>query len=332
MLRTLLLLTFALAATADAKSSRIEKDGAGKTVTVVDTANWPWPWDAPRTLSYDLEQRIETTRRGRTSLMRSTEIQHITGDPGGGQVWRASDAKVEYPEGFAAEQRAQVEALNRSINRIGVRVTLDAQGATTGIGNLAELLPEFRRSIEAVALPAQEKALAAMENEAERARAKETSDRLLQAITSEAVIAAELMRLPVAYNFPGKGGVVMGETIQYEEDAPNPLGGDPFPMQGSFRVDPPATEGGPIEMTWTVTMDPERSAPVLLDTAERMMGKTLSADERAKLPGRVVLRVVTRYRIDAATGVIQWLERSETRDVFGARDERFLVMTLRPEA
>lgn len=332
MLRILFLLTLALAATADAKSSKVQKDTADKTLSASDTASWPWPWDGPRTLSYDLKQSIETTRRGTTSLMRSTEIQHITSEPGLGQLWRASDASIEYPESFGAEQRAQVEALNQAVNRLGVKVTVDAEGATTGIANLAELVPEFQRSIEAVAIPAQARALAAIEDEADRAHMKEQQDRMLQALSSEPVIAAELMRLPVAYNFPGKGGVAMGETIEYEEDAPNPLGGDPFPMQGSFRLDPPAKAGDPIEMTWTITLHPERSVPVLLATVERMMGKTLSEAERAELPGRIIVHVETRYRIDPATGVIQRLERTETRDVFGARDERTLVMTLRPEA
>ena len=50
---------------------------------------------------------------------------------------------------------------------------------------------------------------------------------------------------------------------------------------------------------------------------------------RDELPDQVHIETVTRYRIDAATGVIRWMESVETKRILANEDVNRTTMTLR---
>ena len=151
---------------------------------------------------------------------------------------------------------------------------------------------------------------------------------MIDGLARPEVVEAMLLKVPAIFYFPGAGGVPFDEGIEYADSAANPFGGEPFPMLGRIAVARGATEGE-IDMTWTITIDPVKGAPILWKAVATLVGEDVVAQARDELPDQVHIETATRYRIDAATGVIRWMESVETKRILANEDVSRTTMTLR---
>lgn len=280
---------------------------------------WPLPAAAGRVLEYDQRVVRERTRAQVRSRMVSSAVLDIRPGPpregGYEQHWSSREERVEVEGPQAAEQRALLEAATRLFGGQVLRVRLDADGAATGVEDVAEVFaPRFRQLME--------EAMTRSGGDPAALRP------LLDGMSRVEVVEGLLLQLPATLYFPGGGGVPVGEGIEYRDEAPNPFGGKPFPMLGRIEAAPGARPGE-IDMTWTLTVDPVAGAPILWDVVGTLVGKELVDSVRDQLPDEIHFETVTRYRIDAGTGVVRWLEQVETRRVMDNVDTTRTTLELR---
>ena len=280
---------------------------------------WPLPAAEGRVLEYDQRVVRERTRAQVRSRMVSSAVLEIRPGPpreaGYEQHWRSREERVEVEGPQAAEQRALLEAATRLFGGQVMRVRLDADGAAAGVEDVAEVFaPRFRQLLE--------EAMAKAGGDPAATRP------LIEGMSRVEVVQGLMIQLPATLYFPGAGGVPMGEGIDYRDESPNPFGGKPFPMLGRIEVAPGAKDGE-IDMTWTLKVDPVAGAPILWDVVGTLLGKELVDSVRDELPDEIHFETVTRYRIDAETGVVRWLEQVETRRVLENEDTTRTTLELR---
>lgn len=300
-----------------------------------DEVFWPLPWTSSRTLDYDVV--VKSTRvRGQTRIESTasevTRIATATAGSANGQVWTSREQKMAFGAGYPPDQRAIVEALQKALDGLPLQVTLDAHGSTAGLANLAELAPKIRQVMDTSFQAMDEKALAQMppaERDAARAKLLAHRQSVLAQIGSEGALQSMLLRTPGSLNFPGRGGLAPGETLNYDAPTPSAIGGATFPTIATLHLAATPPEPGIDELRYETVLDPKDSLPLLIETVEKLAGQPLPPEVRAQLPKRVDVRTVTTWRIERATGIVRRMERVETRSILGADDRNELTMTLK---
>lgn len=317
------------AAPAPAADPRLEGAPAG-------AITWPNPWATPRTLEYDTALVSTRTRGGQAQTSTIREITRIANDPaaapGRGQVWTSRGQDIVFGAGFPPEQAAISEAMMKAMQGLPLRVALDADGSTSGLANLADLAPRMRASMTAGIVAVNDRTLAAIADPAQRAAAKTQLEAqrgaFLAQMGSDAALQTILLRTPVSYNFPGRGGMAPGEVLEFDAPTQSAIGGTPFPTRAKLQLAPTAA-AGEVEFVYETKLDPRQSLPLLLQAVEKLVGQPLPEAVRARLPDEVHVATVTRWRIERATGIVRWMERVETRSILGAADRNVLTMTRR---
>lgn len=311
------LVSLALAAPVAAKG--VDKSEANAKAAKTELARWPLPAADGRVLAYDVVSERRRVRASGETGLRSTSVVEIRPGPprddGYEQHWTSRDGRLVFEGERSADQRALLEAAGRLFGELPLRVRLDADGAAQGVEDVeAEFVPRFRELMDV--------ALAAAGTDSPQAR------QVVDALSRPEVVEAMLLQVPAAYYFPGAGGVPFSEGIEYAENAPNPFGGDPFPMLGRIAAARGAA-ADEVELTWTLAIDPVKGAPILWDAVASLLGPDAVDAVRDELPDQIHVETVTRYRIDAATGVIRWMESVETKRVLDNEDVNRTTMTLR---
>jgi hypothetical protein len=79
------------------------------------------------------------------------------------------------------------------------------------------------------------------------------------------------------------GAYVLQDKQEYEDELPNPFGGDPFPTRAYFLLEDVSSAGDTATIVWNQQFDQTKAREVLLTTfremAERMGTKPPKADE-----------------------------------------------------
>lgn len=299
---------------------------------------WPLPWEsADARLVYDVRITGTRERPGVRYTVDGDWVLAVSSDPdqapGRGQSWAVSDLRLDFSDQAPPEQRSLLTALARAPVDAALKVALDEDGAAAAITNLAPLAISFRETYNRSQDASIAAALGRIEDVSRRPAAeinmKGARQRMAIMLASDDVVMGLLMQLPAAYNFPGRGGVPADETLDYDDEGPNPMGGEPFPMLGSLRLSPPGADGADLEFLWELRLHPTRSPPIILALTEKVMGHSMPDEVRKEMPASVDISFTTRYRIDPATGAVRWMERTETRNLLGIAESTVTTFTLR---
>jgi hypothetical protein len=303
-----------------------------------DSVRWPSPWATAGTrLVYDVRSSGTRKRAGREYGIEGAWVQEIRANPDqaphGGQVWSTRGLELTFGESAPDDVRAIVTATSQAPVERSLELALDADGAVTSLSNLPDVAAQVRAVFNRSQDEGMVARLAAIEDPAARVTAeiafKGARQRMATLLASDEVVSGLMLQLPTAYNFPGQGDVPAGETLTYDDVGPNPLGDEPFPMQGSLRLSPPGPAGADLEMVWELRLHPTRATPVLVALVEKVAGQPMSKAELARVPETVDFSFVTRYRIDPATGAVRWMQRTETRKLLDSSEVTVITFTLR---
>lgn len=303
-----------------AKDLGNKKGGAGLAAPPAPAAGEvSWPRIAPGTvLDYDLRQSNRYVRPGGTSSVEVVQRLRVAqGAAGNEQHWTRHEVEVDVRGDRRDAARAVQQALAAAIASQAFRVRLAGDGTAEAVLDVEAMLPALRAAME-------------------RAIAETPGHRpgdpavaaLLDGVSRAEVYGMHLLKLPAMLNFPSGGGVVPGERFGYDDEAPNPVTGEPFPMRGEFVLEA-APPGGEHTLRWEVFIDPVKGAPILWRTVERLFGEDIPAQVRSQLPEQIHMGTVTRFRIDPATGVVTWMHAVETRRILRNEDVVETTLALR---
>lgn len=115
-----------------------------------------------------------------------------------------------------------------------------------------------------------------------------------------------------------------GEPLEYEDELPNPFGGDPFPATGSFELTNYDADSHSASVTWTQTLDPERARQIMTESMKRLAEAAGRNVPEGELPTRYDIRDHAEFEFDTQLGLITRLKHQRT----GTVDEQTRIDTV----
>jgi hypothetical protein len=303
-------------------------------VTTDRTVTWPLPWTQGRRLEYDEVNETVRISDGRESRSTSTSIatvEIVEADRDGFlQRWTWREGRQD-DEGVDESVRRAATAMMKGMEDLPLDVRLDRDGAYVAVDNIDGLSRRAREGVR--------RAMASLaEADAKRPISKADQKgmlRMLDMLTTPAALENLVATLASRYNFVSGGGLASGKEYAYDDEGPNPFGGAPFPMRNTMLLEPDAREGWYL-IQWTMVMDREKGNAALADAVmqliERSGGKVPAAEleaTRAKVIEDTDVNFSARYRVDAATGIVQWMQLVQAKRVAGRNTVQTSTLTLR---
>jgi hypothetical protein len=195
-----------------------------------DTLRWPNPWKVGQVLVYEtegLETEVDGDKREKTRDADRTTIRIAQATQEGYlQEWRSRDATFEVIEGDQA-MAGLMSAAMKGMGDLAVEATLDKDGNYTGIRNIDAVATRMRTAMRPVMAAAIDARLA-KQPEAQRAalqaKAHEQVEKVLDGITSPAVVATMLGRVIETYNAFVGVELEAGQWYELDTELDTPVG------------------------------------------------------------------------------------------------------------
>ncbi|MEO6104018.1 MAG: tetratricopeptide repeat protein [Pseudoxanthomonas sp.] len=302
---------------------------------------WPLPWARGVSLDYDeSSERINEIKgvgnRVVTSGVTGIRILDEEGLDEGGQGFVQSWTRLDYDtryEKVSDPGQLILQQLIAGMGSMPLEVRLAAEGNYTGIANLDRVHQQFRtfakpplqRMLDNGGKPMADGVRAGLQN-------------VFDLLTSRPVLEMQLSILPTAYNFVSRGGLGLEHEYQYQDTGPNPQGGEAYPMTGRMILHKGPLHQGWLMMDWDVSIDRERGGEILATSARGLLGEAFmvdggkeAEDAIAQVAGNIDIGSSTRFRIDPATGIVQWMQMVQRRRVGDRNEVRSTTLTLRNE-
>ncbi|QNP39743.1 hypothetical protein [Lysobacter solisilvae (ex Woo and Kim 2020)] len=312
------------------QAKEFSKDGP---VTTDRTVTWPVPWQQGRRLEYDEVNETVVIHDSSESRSTSTSIAAVEIIEAGGDgylqrwTWREGQTR---DEGVDETVRRAAAAMVKGMEDLPLDVRLDRDGAYVAVANIGDLSRKARTGVH--------RATEALFAEAKRPLSKAEQKgmlRMLDMLTTPVALENLVATLASRYNFVSGGGLAPGKEYAYDDEGPNPFGGAPFPMRNTMLLEPDAQDGWYL-VQWTMVMDREKGSAVLADAVTRLLqrsgGKVPTAEldaARAKVLEDTDVNFSARYRVDAATGIVQWMQLVQAKRVGGRNTVQTSTLTLR---
>lgn len=287
---------------------------------------WPLPWASGVSLDYDQSSERVVEVKGVGSRVTSSEVTRIAilreEKSGFVQGWTTL-AVLDHSGDESIDERRLRSEIEEAFGKTTLEVSLARDGTYAGIANMEEL----QRRFKALAVKWRDAARARSGPGKETAQERALRERLFSAYTSGPVLETQLSILPQAYNFVAGGGLGLDYEYKYEDEGANPFGGEAFPMTGRMSLSRDPLHEGWMMLEWTVGVDRERGGEVLAATVRKLKGtQAAQGEDKPGQPtleqatGNIDIGSSTRFRIDPATGIVQWMQTVQRRRV-GQRNE-----------
>ena len=301
-----------------------------------EVAEWPLPWAEGVSLDYDDSSERITEVKGignRVVTTGVTRIRILDEDAQGFvQSWSTLDSDTRY-EKVSDTGQLMLQELTASMGGMPLEVRLATDGTYAGIANLDAVhkrfgvvaKPQFDRIFANGGKPLAAGVRAGLQN-------------VFDLLTTRPVLEMQLSILPAAYNFVSKGGLALEYEYQYQDQGPNPQGGEPFPMTGRMTLHKDELHEGWLMMEWSLGIDREKGGQILATSARGLLGDAFLADGGkeaqdaiTQMAGNIDIGSSTRFRIDPATGIVQWMQLVQRKRVGDRNEVRTTTLTLRKD-
>lgn len=301
-----------------------------------EVVEWPLPWAKGVSLDYDdsSERIIEVKGVGNRVLTTGVTRIRVIGEDAQGfvQSWTTLDSDTRYEKVSDAGQ-LMLQELTASMGGMPLEVRLAADGTYAGIANLdaihkrfgAVAKPQFERILANGGKPMAEGVRAGLQN-------------VFNLLITRPVLEMQLSILPAAYNFVSRGGLALEHEYQYQDKGPNPQGGEAYPMTGRMTLHEDELHEGWLMMEWNLGIDRDKGGEILATAARGLLGDAFLADggkeaEDAitQMAGNIDIGSSTRFRIDPATGIVQWMQLVQRKRVGDRNEVRTTTLTLRKD-
>lgn len=301
-----------------------------------EVVEWPLPWAKGVSLDYDDTSERITEIKGVGNRVVTTGVTRIRviGEDAQGfvQSWTTLDSDTRY-EKVSDTGQLILQELTASMGSIPLEVQLATDGTYAGIANLdavhkrfsAVAKPQFERILANGGKPLAEGVRAGLRN-------------VFDLLSTRPVLEMQLSILPAAYNFVSRGGLGLEHEYQYQDQGPNPQGGDAYPMTGRMTLHKDELHEGWLMMEWSLGIDRDKGGEILATSARGLLGDAFLAgggkeaqDAIAQMVGNIDIGSSTRFRIDPATGIVQWMQLVQRKRVGDRNEVRTTTLTLRKD-
>lgn len=301
-----------------------------------EVIEWPLPWARGVSLDYDdASERISEVKGVGNRVVTTGVIRiRIIGEDAQGfvQSWTTLDSDARYEKVSDAGQLI-LQELTASMGGMPLEVRLAPDGTYAGIANLdavhkrfgAMAKPQFERILANGGKPMADGVRAGLRN-------------IFDLLGSRPVLEMQLSMLPTAYNFVSRGGLGLEHEYQYQDQGPNPQGGEAYPMTGRMTLRKDELHEGWLMLEWNLGIDREKGGEILAAAARGLLGDAFLAaggreaqDAIAQMAGNIDIGSSTRFRIDPATGIVQWMQMVQRKRVGDRNDVRTTTLTLRKD-
>ncbi len=103
------------------------------------------------------------------------------------------------------------------------------------------------------------------------------------------------------------------KPTEYEDQLPNPFGGEPFPSRATFSLKEAERKAGRAIIEWTQKLDPEKSTPIIEKTLQDMAARLGRRLPDGELRESISMEDKAEFVVDLSSG---WLDRmTHTRTV-----------------
>lgn len=323
-------------------SVRAQEAAVPPAVEAAPTIDLPLPWKTRGVLRYAMEQ-LETKQsakdREKTLATSITELRTQRAGKAGYEIhWVSSDVTHKTLEGDAA-LGALLEPAMKKMEGTPMVVVLKEDGTYEAVRNIEQIASRLREVLAPVAraaLDAGAKASPAGElTEAQRKAASEQAqvflDNYIDGITSPKVLDAMISRQARNIAFFNGGGLEDGASYALDTELENPTGGPNFPSKLTFGLWVSEEDEEDVYIEWKSSIDPEKGAGALIETAKRLFGADLPLDPK-ELSGKVAIEDAGFMLVHRPTGKVELYEDERTV-TFGdvVNYERNRMRLLEPE-
>lgn len=296
-----------------------------------DAVAWPLPWAKATTLVYDDRYEKVVRRGGAETTVRGQGVTHVSTTPaadGYRQRWWSENLEFDAAQlgGMAPVMAAAVKALEG----VPIEFQLDAAGAYVSLTNVENVAGRYRSALKSMfagidaEIPAEAKA--------EAADILAMLDRLADTLTSPEVLSVTLAEAPAAYNAVAGGGLAPGREYRFADEGRSPLSDRPLPRSNLMTLAAAPDAPGRYDVRWVIELEPEALHAQLAESFDRLTAGTETGMEGAALFSGARIATTIDYRVDAASGRVERMQRTKVQR-FGDQDEtETSVMTLRRPA
>jgi len=301
-----------------------------------EVVEWPLPWASGVSLDYDDTSERITEVKGVGNRVVTTGVTRIRiiGEDAQGfvQSWSTLDSDTRY-EKVSDTGQLMLQELIASMGGLPLEVRLATDGTYAGIANLDTVhkrfglmaKPQFDRILANGGKPLAAGVRAGLQN-------------VFDLLTTRPVLEMQLSILPAAYNFVSRGGIGLEHEYQYQDQGPNPQGGEAYPMTGRMTLHKDELHEGWLMMEWSLGIDRDKGGQILATSARSLLGDAFLADGGkeaqdaiTQMTRNIDIGSSTRFRIDPATGIVQWMQLVQRKRVGDRNEVRTTTLTLRKD-
>ncbi len=179
-------------------------------------------------------------------------------------------------------------------------VELDSRGEIRGVQNWKELKEKSVKLIEA--LTAELKAAGMKEELLEKIRSQTTSMYATKEQVEQLTIGdAQLLLMPLNKEFNGD------RPIEFDDNLPNMMGGDPIPARSRFALKEVDKKQGVAKVTWSQTADPEKTRRILEKSIREMARQLGKPAPDGDLFKKLTIESNAEFSIELSSGTVQSL-------------------------
>ncbi|MCP5034779.1 MAG: hypothetical protein GY939_23480 [Actinomycetia bacterium] len=282
-------ITAATTGTSNAQNDEAEGDdpdetAAGELFSCTPTsADLVWvsavtDWSSATTRHLEYKKIRTDTRRGIDELSSLTPVELTIAGPldGGWElVWQNANTNLDgLGMGLPPEEAEAAEALIADIPKQRIQYQVDASGGYVGATNHEQIREDMNTAMEVL-------------TQSELLPGIEQTAAFFDSMSDEQL--AQLLTEPVqVYHSMAGLQLVLDAPIEFADELPNLLGGEPFPAITTIEVTNLVDDDGCVEITTHTTFDPELILPLLFESVAQAFGfEDPNEQEHAELEAMV---------------------------------------------
>jgi hypothetical protein len=284
-------------------------------------------WRAGETRIYEQVKSIQRTTQGETKYQGSSrsriEISVIEeGEHGYLVGWTIQETEMD---DLRAARDPMVRQMADIVRGWKALIELDAEATVTGLRNWRELQARSKQILDL--MTRDPKRLGIEPSAMNQVRAQVESMFAKREQVEELFLRdMGVFFLPLGRSYPRQ------HTIEYEDELPNPLGGDSLPRRGTLRLTSYDEKTGRAAVRWTQTVDSEAAMRIILDTM-RILGEKVGKPIPDMKKVEAIVKAVDvenrcEFIIDARDGWVEELTHTRTTNV-GPKMSREEIVTIK---
>jgi hypothetical protein len=284
-------------------------------------------WKAGETRSYELVKSIQHTIQGKTKHQGASrsriEVSVIEAREDGYLVGcTIQETELDDP---SAARNPMVRQMADVVRGWKALIDLDAEASVTGLRNWRELQA---RGMKTLAMLTEDPKSLGIEPAAMNQVRAQVEALFASRVEVEQLFLRDMgvFFLPLGRSYPRH------RTVEYDDEVPNPLGGEPLPSRGKLRLTSYDEKTGRAAVRWTQTIDSEAAMRIILKTMRTLGEKVGQPIPDAKKVESILKTVDVEDRcefvIDARDGWVEDLNHTRTTNV-GPKMSREETVTIK---